>query len=143
MALVLGAAVAGGCGADEEPAAPAATEAPAPSLERVPPDTTHPVLQNPAAADVGPGLDELSAPSRVACREGAAAEVPVSWSAPAATEVRFVVDGEPIAAEQPPVGSTVLDLPCDGSVHVVVAAAVGDGPDASVGSVAVLTEPGG
>ena len=101
------------------------------------------MTRNPAAEATGPGVDEVVAPACAACDEGAEAEVPVSWSAPSATSVRLLVDGEALPGEQPPVGEATVALPCDGVVHVVVVAALDDGPQPSLGSVAVLTEPRG
>ena len=139
------AAMASGCG-DDPTTAPTTTTAPAgplPSLERLPPDPGHGALDNPAAAAAGPGLDDVVAPAEVACRDGGDAAVPLQWSAPTARVVRVVVDGEPVAGDLPAVGATEVAVPCDGGIHVLLVAAVGDEPEPSVASVAVRTAPEG
>lgn len=141
--LALLALLAQGCGSDDgPPSTSAAGGDPAPSLEPVPPSTGHGAVANPSAQDAGPGIDAASAPSRVGCTAGADAVVPVTWSAPAATVVRFVVDGQPVAGDRPPSGQAEVAVPCDGAVHVVLVVAVGDQPEPSLASLAVLTEPG-
>ena len=128
-----------GCTGDDAPTA--ATPEAAPSVTG--PHDRSDVTTNPAAVGSGPGIDRFDAPASVPCTAGATASVDVTWAAPAATVVRFSVDGDGLAGDHPTTGSASLAVPCDGVVHVVlVAAVVADGAT-SVDSAAVLTEPTG
>lgn len=100
------------------------------------------VTTNPAAQDTGPGIDRFEAPATVAC-EGPTAQVELIWDAPAAEVVRLLVDGDDVGRDEPPSGTTTVDVPCDGSIHVVLLAAVGTDGATSVRSEAVMAEPRG
>lgn len=95
---------------------------------------------NPAATDTGPGIERFDAPATVSCT-GATAPVEVSWHAPDAVLVRFLVDGDDVGIDEPTSGTATVDIPCDDSIHVVLLAAVGADGATSVRSEAVLAEP--
>lgn len=94
---------------------------------------------NPAAAATGPGIDRFEAPASVGCEAGTDTTVEVSWSAPTASVVRFIVDGDSVGDDHPAVGLADIPVPCDGDIHVVLLAAVGADGFTSVRSEAVLT----
>lgn len=97
------------------------------------------VTTNPAADATGPGIDRFEASASVGCEAGSDAAVEVSWSAPSASVVRFIVDGFGVGDDQPAVGATEIEVPCDGAIHVVLLTAVGADGFTSVRSEAVLT----
>jgi hypothetical protein len=103
---------------------------------------TSDVTTNPAAQDTGPGIARFEAPATVTC-EGPTAQVDLVWEAPSADVVRLLVDGDDVGSDQPPTGTTTVDVPCDGSIHVILLAAVGADGATSVRSEAVMAEPEG
>ena len=131
--------VLGGCAGDDDAVPPGSVPDAAPSITG--PHDRSDVTTNPAAADTGPGIERFDAPASVSCASGTTADVAVTWEAPAATVVRFSIDGEGLAQDHATTGSTSLAVPCDGVVHVVLLAAVGADGATSVDSAAVLTEP--
>lgn len=137
-ALLVGSVLLSGCGDDGDDPAPTTSTAPAVTPDR---DGGTEVTTNPALQDLGPTIERFEAPSTVRCEGDGPARAFVRWSAPEAQLVRFMVDAESQGDAEPASGSTELELPCDGSVHVVVLAAVGADGRSSLASKAVLAEP--
>jgi len=139
-----------GCGGDDvtgPDAASASTTASIGSADRTEADgpgiDPHlDVTANPAN-DVGPGVESFDAPAEVTCEAGGTAVVPVTWSAPAARSVGFLVDQVSSTTGAPTTGTIDLEVPCDDAVHVITLVAIGDGEIPTVRSEAVRTTVAG
>lgn len=136
LAVATGVAL-GGCTGDDGGDAATPPSSPGGSVERA---HRSDVTTNPAAAAQGPGIESFEAPATVPCPSGGRATIELQWSAPAATIVRFSLDGEGLPGDNPPTGTTSLTVDCDDTVHVVVLAAVGADGSTSVRSEAVLAD---
>lgn len=107
----------------------------------VPPAGTGP-QSTVAGAGAGAGaarIDDFTVVNRVTCDLGVTVSITAYYTTTAATDVRFVLDGETVDGTPKTSGEFDLPLPCDGNVHTLVLTAVDGQGQTTVDSRAILT----